>query len=133
MWVDVGAVNRSVTICTPTCTLHHASRVWKVADGQCPGSGKLGVAFQAQIVVTLSEHLFVDRTMYVVTARASFSKRLMHKHVRAGLLAVTLRARLILARNENSFRVVDVLTMWVVAIGAAHPTFSDRMMVLEIE
>ena len=133
MWVDVGAVNRSVTICTPTCTLHHASRVWKVADGQCPGSGNLRMAFQAQIVVTLGKHLFVDRAMYVVTARAAFSKRLMRKHARTGLLAMTLPARLILARNEYSFRVVDVLTMWVVAIGAALPTFSDRMMVLEIE
>ena len=91
------------------------------------------MAFQAEIVVTLGKHLFVDRAMYVVTTRTAFSKRLMRKHARTGLLAVTLGTGLILSRNEYSFWVVDVSAMWVVAVCTAHPAFSDRMMVLEIE
>lgn len=71
--------------------------------------------------------------MDVVAARAAFPQRLMLKDMRASLLAVTLPAGFILGRNEYSFRVVDVLAMRVVAIGAAHPAFLNGMMILEIE
>lgn len=91
------------------------------------------MAFQAQIIIAFGKQLFVDRAMDIVAARAAFSQRLMLKNTRASLLAVTLPAGFILARNEYSFRIGDVLAMRVVAIGAAHPAFLDGMMILKIE
>jgi hypothetical protein len=107
--------------------------VCKVANDHRAGSGNLGVAFQAEIVITLGEHLVVDRTMHVVATRATISQCLMLKDTRTGLLAMTLSAGLILATDKHSFRVVDVLAVRVVATGAAHSTFPDRVAVLETE
>jgi hypothetical protein len=105
--------------------------VGHIAYGDGSGSCQLGVTFQAQIVVPLNEHLLVDRAMGVMAGCAPFPQRLVLKHMRASLLTVTLQTGLILPRDKHAFRLVYILAMWIVAISATHPSFFDRVAVLE--
>ena len=71
--------------------------------------------------------------MNVVAGRTAFPKRFVLEDARLGLLPVTLRALRINARHERALRRINVRAMWIVAGGATHPAFQDRMVELQME
>jgi hypothetical protein len=71
--------------------------------------------------------------MGVVAHGAPFPQRLVFEHMRACLLTVTLQTGVILPRDEHAFGLEDILPMRIVAISAIHPSFFNRVVVLEIE
>jgi len=98
----------------------------------CPGN--LCVAFQAEIVVTFDEHLGVDRAVRLVTDGAAFAHRFMFEDEGPRLLAVTLRATFIQAsHHQTAAAFVDVHSMGVVALGAVHLAFADRVVLWKID
>ena len=136
MRVDVRTVNGGVTTRAETSALLQERRVIEVADEYLPrrmGQSDLRVAFQAQIVVALGQHLRVDRAMHVVAGGAALSHGFMLEHVRPGLLAMALRAVLVHATDPHLLRQENVFAVRIVAGRAAHPPFLHRMMELEAE
>ena len=52
----------------------------------------LGVAPKAKIIIPRHKHFGVNRTMNLVTSRASFANGFVFKHKRAALLFVVIKA-----------------------------------------
>lgn len=93
------------------------------------GALHLCVAAQTKICVGLNEQHPVDGTVRIVAGHAAFAHRFMLKNERSRLLAMTLRARFILPRHEQSARRFEnVIAVRVVALHAIHVAFDDRMM-----
>ena len=53
----------------------------------------LKMAFQTKILVSLREHLVVDRAVGIVAGRAAFANRFVFEHIRSTLGGVALRTR----------------------------------------
>ena len=71
--------------------------------------------------------------MDIVTIDAAFAHGLVVKHMRPRLLTVTLRAFIVHPRHAHALRIVNILTMRVVATNTTHATFFERMMIGQIE
>ena len=71
--------------------------------------------------------------MDTVTTDATFAHSLVIKHVRPGLFAMALRTNIVHACDTHALRIVDVLTVGVVAANTGHPAFFERMMIRQIE
>jgi hypothetical protein len=94
----------------------------------------LGVAFDAQIVIALHEHLGIDGTVRVMADRAAFAQRGVLENERAGLFAMTLGAILVLPRHgEPAGGLHDIHPVGIVALHAIHFAFNDRMMLREVK
>jgi hypothetical protein len=94
----------------------------------------LRVATQAKIRIAFDEHFPIDRTVRVVADGAAFAQRLVFKNERPRLGLMTLRATLILRRHrESARRFENVAAVRIVAVGAIHVAFDDRMMLRQIE
>ena len=89
------------------------------------------MTFQAQIVVALDEQLRIDRTVWIVARAAAFPERFVFEDEGPGLTPVTLSTRLIGAANWHLNGRVDIRTVWIVAGGAIHPAFLDRVVILK--
>jgi hypothetical protein len=98
-----------------------------------PGGRHLSVAFQAQIVVPFDQELVGNGAVRAVADRAALAKGLVLENPGPGLLAVALHADVISLGCKDSFWLVDVLTVWVVAVGTGHAFFQDRVAILEAE
>lgn len=106
-----------------------------VADVKPPARRlNLCVAAQAKIRIAFHEHLLVDGTMGSMTSDAAFAHRLMFKHKWACLIAMALRAALIMPRHgQPARRLEDVTAVRIVALRAAHVPFGDRMMMGQVK
>lgn len=94
----------------------------------------LRVALQAEVIVTLDEHLRIDGTMRLVAGRATVAHGLMLESVGTSLFAVALRAPCIEpSHRQTSGRFHDVEAVRVMALGAIHVSFRQRMMVRQVE
>lgn len=95
--------------------------------------GDLGMALEAEIVVTFGQQLGVDGSVDLVAGDAPFPDGFMFEDVGLGLLPVTLGALGVDPRHKHAFRLLNVRTMRVVAGSTTHAAFQHRMMKLQIE
>jgi hypothetical protein len=93
----------------------------------------LPVAFQAEIRIPFVKEFARNRPVRVVAHRAAFPKGFVLEDPRAGLLPVAPAAGCVYPGGEGLPGTVDVLSVRIMAIGAGHPVFSQRVMVPEIE
>lgn len=93
----------------------------------------LRVAFQAEVVITLQQHLGIDRTVNGVAGGATFAQRRVLEHVRPCLLPVALRAVLVDAADMHALGQLGVMAVGVMAVDATHPAFLHRMVILQAE
>lgn len=136
--VEVRPMHGGVTAGTPAAAEFQFIGVVFVADQDLPRANeralRLRVALEAKIIVALDEHLAVDRAVRTVTNSAAFSHGFVLKDERLGLIAMTLRARLIEPRHrEAASGLHDVRTVWVMALDTTHFAFEDGMMLREAE
>jgi hypothetical protein len=102
----------------------------------------LRMAFEAEIVVALDEHLVSDGAVRVMTDGAPFAQRFMVEDPRARLLTVTFRAAFVQARHAGRWpntkggamrSLHHVRAVRIVALDTIHATFQDGMMLGKLE
>lgn len=105
-------------------------------------SGHLGMAFQAQVIVTLDQHLIRDRPVRLMADRATFAQRFMMENHRTRLLAMAFSAAFIHARHACRWphtqrsamrRFKNIGSMRIVALDAIHPAFEHGVMLRQLE
>jgi hypothetical protein len=97
-------------------------------------AGRLSMAFQAEIIVSLDQHFGIDRAMRLMADRAAFAERLVFESMNLRLFPVTLRTRLIEApHGQTASWLHDVHPVRVVALHAIHLSFEHRVMLGQIE
>jgi hypothetical protein len=133
----VGAVHGGMATGRPASSEAKKSTVVDVADeesGTDGGSLRLGVALEAQIHVSLDEHLGVDGAVRAMTDSATFSQRRVFEDERTRLFAMTLGATLIQTRHgQAACRFHDVRAVRVMAIDTIHLAFEHRMMLRQMK
>lgn len=103
-------------------------------DSRSPWLGHLGVAFEAEIVVSFHQHLGVDGSMRAMASGAAFAHGLVLIDMHLSLLAVAGDARLVLARHSQaSGRLHEIQAVGIVALDAVHLSLGHRMMVGKVE
>lgn len=120
---------------TPAGAITEIGRVVFFSDENLPRCPlHLCVTFQAKIVVAFNEHLGVDRTVWAVTHRATFAQGFVLEDERLRLVAVTVRAGLVQARQTRAAGGLhDIRAVRVVALHAVHFAFEHRMMLRQAE
>ena len=104
----------------------------KVSD--CTRLSHLGVTLDAEIHVTLQEHLCVDGTVRIVADGATLAQSGMLEYVRPRLLSMTGGAIFVQARNcQSTCGFHDVHAMRVVALDTIHFAFENRVMLRQME
>lgn len=94
----------------------------------------LSVAFQAEIHIALDEQFVVYGSVRVMTNDAAFAHRFVLEYKWTGLFAMAPGAGFIELRHRQAaggFH--DVRPVWIVALGAVHVPFDDRMMMGQAE
>jgi len=104
-----------------------------VADVNVPAWNRralgLRMAAKAKIGIALHEHFLVYRPVRIVTSDATFPERVVLEDKRTDLVAVALRATLILPGHRQSPRWFhDVQAMRIVALHTIHAAFQYGMM-----
>ena len=122
---------------TPATAQSQVSRVIALADENRAcwrvRSWNLRVTFEAKIVVTLHQHLRVDRTMRLMANRASFAQRFVLEYKWPRLFTMTLGARFVQPRHHQTARgFVNVQPVRIVALHAIHLPFANGMMLWQI-
>jgi hypothetical protein len=128
-------MHRRVASRTPASATAQESGVWRLADEDF-ASGQMGLrmAFQAEVVIPLHQHLVVNRSMRRVANRATFSQRLVFKDGHFCLFSMTRGAVFILSCEAHppccleDFRAVRIVT-----INAVHLLLKNGMMLREAE
>jgi len=94
----------------------------------------LRVTFQAQVRIALDEHLAINRAVWVVAHRATFTHRFVLEHKWTRLLAMTLCAGLVQARHgQTPCPFENVSAMRIMALHAVHSIFQHRMVLRQFE
>lgn len=94
----------------------------------------LRVALQAEVTITLDEHLRIDGTVWLMAGRATVAHGLVLECVRTSLFAVTVGASFVETRHcQTSRRLHDVKAVRVMTLGAIHVSFRQWMMVRQVE
>lgn len=62
-------------------------------------NGYLGMAFEAEIVISLDQHLGMRSPVWIMTTDAAFPHRLMLKDMHTSLLSVTAHAGFVHSRH----------------------------------
>jgi len=94
----------------------------------------LGVAPQAEVVVSLVKQLWADRSVRRVADSAAFTHRLVLKYEWPALVSVARRARFIqLGHGQARRRFEDVATVRIVALYAIHSPFDDRVVIRQVQ
>lgn len=89
----------------------------------------LRMAFQAEIVVALDQHLVIDRTMWFMTDDATFANCLVFENEWPGLLAMALGAAFVHpCHGQAAVRLEDVQSVRVVTLHAIHASLDDSVM-----
>src|SRR6266568_1689514 len=92
------------------------------------------MASQAKVRVACHEHFTVHRAVRVMAHGAAFAQRLVVEDIGPGLLAMTLRAALVMPRHgQTTSRLENISPVRVVALDAIHAAFNHRMMLRQIE
>lgn len=123
----------------PACAVAQMRGVIFASDENGPVAGRagrdhLGMATEAEIVVTLDEHLFIHRTVRLVADDAALAQGGVLKDHGPGFLAMALRAGFVFAGERETMRGFhDVHAVRVVALNAVHLAFDDGVMLREIE
>jgi len=129
----------------PAGALRQARRMIAVANENLAVAGLLlEMAFETQRGVALGEHALVHRAMRRMATDAAFADRLVFEDERAALGGVTLETGFVVAQQHGApaFHALrhigatafdGVAAMRIVAIGAAHFAFEDRMMMRQLE
>ena len=129
----------------PTGALGQAISVIGIADkDSSAGLLLLEVTFQTECRVAFGQHPRVDRSVRRVAAHATFFQRFVLKHEWSGLRHMTLETGFVLAKQQSPAafyclrqtgpaafdRAADVR---IVAIGATHLAFQDRMVMWHLK
>jgi len=135
---EVRAMHGRVTAGAPTSTEPQKSCMIYAADiNPCVARRRvcrLGVALEAQVVVSLDQQLGVDRAVWVMADRAAFAHRFVLEDERLGLFAMTLGAGFIEPRHREAVGGFhEVATVRVMALHAIHFAFDHRMMLRQVE
>jgi hypothetical protein len=94
----------------------------------------LRVTAQAQVWIWLDQHLAIDRTVRLMTGRASFAHGLVFKDKPPRLLAMAGGALLVQPRHGKTTRGLhNVGPMRIVALNAMHLPFEHWMMLRQAE
>jgi len=108
-----------------------------VADQDGTGASRrlhLRVTTQAKIRVAFDQHLPVDRAVGIMADRAAFAHGLVLEDKRAGLVAMALRAALILpGHGQPAFWFQNITSVRVVTLHATHMPLNDGVMLRQIE
>lgn len=131
--VDVGTMNCCMTSGTPACALSKTGGVGKITYSDGIGHCDLGMAFQAQVVIIFYQHLIIDGSMRPMTNGTALPEGLMLKDTGSSLVLMALHADVVLSADSHAFRSIDIFSVWIVTVDAVHPSFSHRMMILEIK
>ena len=133
--MNVGTVHRRMAAGAPASALAKARRVIELTDHDGALLGlNLRVAFQAQIVIALDEHLGMDRAVRLMTGDAAFTHGFVAKNERTRLFPVALGALFIRAgHGKPARRFHDVHSVGIMADRTIHPPFWQRMMFGQIE
>ena len=126
----------SVAAGGPAGTPRHQRRVVHLAKDQRAGRAALHlrVAFEAEIVVRLEQHLAVRGTVRMMTGRAALAHGLVLEDERPGLVPMALGAGFIVTgHGQPAGWFVNLPPVWIVTLHAVHPAFDDRMMLREVE
>jgi hypothetical protein len=92
------------------------------------------MAAQAEIIVALDKHLFINRTVRLMADDTAFAHGRVLEDKRTGLLLMALRASPVFAGERDFARGFHYIhAVWVVALDAVHPALDDRVMLREVE
>lgn len=118
----------------PTSPTAQKRSVIDIADVNCAGSCLLlKMAAQTKRGVTRNQQTGIYASVRVVTGDAAFAHGFMRKHKRPGLRRVTPGANVIKRHELRSTAGNHIALVWIMAIGATHLAFDDRMMRWQIE
>src|SRR5262252_8983593 len=136
--MNVRPVHRSVAPRAPTGALAQVERVGSMADVDFSWgdtrSLDLRVAFEAEVSVTLDQHLAIDRAVWVVANGAALPQSLMLEDKGPGLFAMAPGAILVEPRHSQpAGSLKDVTAVRIVALHAIHVAFEDRVMLGQVE
>ena len=145
MSVHLRTVNRFVATSRPAGALRQARRVIAVANEDTSvASLLLEMALEAKRCVALVQHALVHRAVRRMATDATFPDRFVFEDEWSALRDVTLETGLVMAEQHGApafhgLRYIgatafhSVTAMRVMAIGAAHFAFEDRMMMRQLE
>src|SRR5579863_6299048 len=89
----------------------------------------LRMTTETEIGIVFDEQHPVDRSMGVVTNRATFPQRFVFKDKWTSLCLMALRAGLVLTgHRQTARRFKNIAAMWIMTIHAIHMALDDRMM-----
>jgi len=116
---------------TPTCAAADIARVIVVTHDWASGitAVRLSMAFGAQGLVALKEHLLIHRAVRIVTGCATLLHCLVFEDKRTSLSLVALEAGLVLALKLRTAALHDASLVRIVAIRAAHLAAQHRVAV----
>ena len=118
----------------PAGAAAHGQRVIFVADKEASVPLRLRMAAQAQIRIRLVKHLVIDRAVRVMATDAALAQRFVLEDKTLRLLAVAIRALFVEPRHrESAGRLHDVVSMRIVALHAVHLSFTNGMVLREVE
>jgi len=127
-------MNGGVTTGGPAGAVTNQAAMIDVADEQIGPGGYLRVAAETEVRIANGQQLGVDRPMRAVAAGAAFAKRGMFENERSRLFPMALGAGFVPSRHRKAAgRLHNVQAVRVVALGAIHFAFSDRMMLGQVE
>ena len=124
------AVHRFVASRRPACPAGEERGVIASAnENGAPADLLLEVALETEGGVALGQHLLIDRAVRLVAGVATLPERFVLEHIRPPLHGVTLEAGVVSAHDVRAAALHRGAFVWIVASGAAHLAFDDRMMV----
>jgi hypothetical protein len=92
---------------------------------------RLEMAFKTEVRIALSEQLGIDRSMHIMTSRATLAHGFMLEHKRAGLGNVALSAKVLLIKHRCTSNQRGIFPMRIMTVAAGHFAFQHWMMILE--
>lgn len=136
--VNLGTMNCGMTSSAGTSTKPQAVGVVDGPDVDLHAGGSglrhLGVAFEAEVVVPLHQHLGIDRSVRAMAGGAAFAHRLVFVDMHLSLLAMAGDTGLILARHGQAARGLhDIQSVGIMTLNAVHLPLGHGVMVGKVE
>ncbi len=97
------------------------------------GDLALEVAFEAEIVIALLQHLLIDRSVHTMTTAAAFPDGFMFEDEWPALRDMAFDAEILLCEQGGATCAHGVPFMGVVAVDAGDFAFQDRVMIGKVE
>jgi hypothetical protein len=123
-----------VTARAPTGPARKKWCMISTADQNLPGRGLLlEMAAETEVLISLNEHLVVDRAVRFVAGGATFANRFVLEHERPALRDMTFGAGIHLRSQGERTGFDRVAFVGVMAIAAGHLPLHDRVRVRQAE